>query len=354
MFWRWRRMRGEGRRGEWGLYGWYSGLMLCGSCFGAVSWVAGVQNLVLFFNLLNNPSSTLTPAQYLSMATQINRWIAAFAVAHATEFLCLSAAKLMVLDRMMEFAMRKGDGLWRRWVVGGRVVMAAVVAGNVVGLGGNVAAAVYFQRTAESFTAASAALAANNTADANNLVVLAFQLKQRALSTQSLQSFSEVAVLLLIIVAFAVVGVACARRLSSEQQRHDELVNTADAAAAAPAWRQLRLRIVGTTAFVFVTFLLRAVYSTMFALANELQNLGSIASCPSNSLCDASCFNVYRLMQLWLIYTPEFQPIVVLISSPLTLLVALLGMTTDRALRQMQSNRQQMGATRDALLQGTG
>ena len=68
-----------------------------------------------------------------------------FAVVYAMEFLCLSAAKLMVLDRMMEFAMRKGEGVWRRWVVGGRVVMAAVVAGNVVGLGGNVAAAVCYQ-----------------------------------------------------------------------------------------------------------------------------------------------------------------------------------------------------------------
>ena len=356
MFWRWRRMDGEGRRGVWRLYGWFSGLMLCGSCFGAVAWGADMQFLVLSFNLNNNPSSTLTNAQYYSMLAQASRWIAAFVVTYAMEFLCLSAAKLMVLDRMMEFAMRKGEGVWRRWVVGGRVVMAAVVAGNVVGLGGNVAAAVYFQRTAESFSAASAAFAANNTADANNFVNLANQQDQLATSTQSLQSFCEVAVLLLIIVAFAVVGAACARRLSSEQQRHDDnpFVNAADAAAAAPAWRQLRLRIVGTAAFVFVTFLLRAVYSTMFALANELQNNSNVVNCPSSNPCDASCYNVYSLMQSWLFLTPEFQLIVVLISSPLSLLVALSGMTTERALRQMQSNRRQMVTTRDALLQGTG
>jgi len=59
-------------------------------------------------------------------------------------------------------------------------------------------------------------------------------------------------------------------------------------------------------------------------------------------------------MQTWLFLTPEFQLIVELISSPLALLVALWGMTTDRALRQMQSNRRQMVTTRDALLQGTG
>ena len=62
----------------------------------------------------------------------------------------------------------------------------------------------------------------------------------------------------------AVVGAACARRVSSA------LLNMNDAAAA--AGRQLRLQIVGTAAFVFVTFLLRAVYSTINALAFELQN----------------------------------------------------------------------------------
>jgi hypothetical protein len=226
----------------------------------------------------------------------------------------------------------------------------------VVGLGGNVAAAVYFQRTAEYISSASAAFAANNTAHGSNFVVLAQQEAQLAASTQSLQSFCEVAVLLLIIVAFAVVGAACARRISSEQQHHDALVNAADAAAAAPAWRQLRLRIVGTAAFVFVTFLLRAVYSTMFALANQLQNASNGVNCPSSNLCDASCYNVYKLMQTWLFYTPEFQLTVVLISSPLALLVALWGMTTDRALQQMQSNRRrrQMGTMRDVMLRGTG
>ena len=341
-------MRGEGRQGEWGLYGWFSGLMLCGSCFGAVAWWADMQVLVLGFNLNNNPaSSTLTIAQAYSIVAQSPRWVAAFVVTYAMEFLCLSAAKLMVLDRMMEFAMRKGEGVWRRWVVGGRAVMAAVVAGNAVGLGGNIAAAVYFQRSGESFSAASAAFAANNTADANNFVNLGVQQNQLAGSTQSLQSFCEVAVLLLIIVAFAVVGAACTRRINSA------LLDTNFAPAAA-AGKQLRLRIVGTAAFVFVTFLLRAVYSTMFALGNKLQNAGNYVNCPGSNQCDASCYNVYTLMQTWLLYTPEFQLMVVMISSPLALLVALLGMTTDRALRQMQSNRRQMGATRDALLQGTG
>jgi hypothetical protein len=185
-------------------------------------------------------------------------------VTYAIEFLCLSVAKLMVLDRMTDFACQ-GDGMSRRWVVGGRVVMAAVVAGQCGGLGGNVAAAVYFERL-PSFTVQHLPRSPPTTLPtATTSSTWGSKDHQLANSTQSLQSFCEVAVLLLIIVAFAVVGAASARRVSSA------LLDMNDAASAA-AGRQLRRQIVGTAAFVFVTFLLRAVFSTMFALANELQN----------------------------------------------------------------------------------
>jgi len=343
MFLRWWRMDGEGRRRVWRLYGWFSGLMLCGSMFGAVAWGAGMQVLVLIYINFHS-SSAHRKAQYYSSYAQLERWSAVYFITYAMEFLCLSVAKLMVLDRMSDFAAPKGDGMSRRWVVGGRVVLAAVVAINVVGLGGNVAAAVYMAQSAESFSAASAAYAANNTADADKLVSLGEQQEQLAVSTEAVQLVCEIAVLLLIIVAFAVVGAACARRVSSA------LVDMTDAFAA--SGRQLRLQIVGTAAVVFVTFLLRAVYSTMFALANALQD--NAVSCPSNNRCDASCYNVYEFMRLWLIYTPEFQVTVVLISSPLALLVALWGMTSERTLQLMQSNRRQMNTMRASMLRGTG
>ncbi len=343
MFWRWWRMDEEGRRGVWRLYGWFSGLMLCGSCFGAVAWGVNMQLLALIYNT-NNSRPRPPIAEFFSLFAQIQLWYAAFSVPYAIEFLCLSVAKLMVLHRMADFAMPKGEGLSRRLAVGGRVVMAAVVVGNVVGLGGNVAASVYFQRTAESFSAASAAFAANNTANFNNFKALATQQQQLAASTQSLQQFFEVSVLLLIIVAFVVVGAACARRVRSA------LLDMNETAAAAAT--QLRRQIVGTAAFVFVTFLLRAVFSTMNALANQLQDVANLARC--HDPCDVSCFNDYEFMRLWLLNTPEFQLVIELISSPLALLVALWGMTSERTLQLMKSNRQQMCTMRDVLLRGTG
>ena len=54
-----------------------------------------------------------------------------------------------------------------------------------------------------------------------------------------------------------------------------------------------------------------------------------------------------------LAYTPELQITVVLISSPLALLVALWGMTSDLALEAMRQNkRQAQKSMRSKMLQG--
>jgi hypothetical protein len=334
MFLRWWRIEEEDRRRVWVLYGWFSGLMCVGSVFGAVTWAFWMQNDVATFT---SQSPGLSPTQKQTLSAQSEYWTAAFYVPYAIEFMLLSVAKLLVLHRMADFAVPKGDGLSRRLAVGGRVVMAAVVVGNVVGLCGNVVAAVLHKQTGDLSNAAGAAFAANSTEAANAILVQAGQKNTVANDAGSVQQFCEVAVLLLIIIAFAVVGPACARRLSSEQQRHDDnpLVDTAYGAAAAPAWRKLRRQILGTAAFVFVTFLLRAVFSTMNALSDALQNLG--VECPTN--CDIPCNNMWTLIQTWLQFTPELQLTVVLISSPLALLFALWGMTDKRTLQHMRSGR---------------
>jgi len=197
---------------------------------------------------------------------------------------------------------------------------------------------VLWKQAGDLFNAAAAAFDANSTEAANAFVVQADQKNTVANDAGSVQQFFEVAVLLLIIVAFAVVGAACARRVSSLLRNlNDEHVEAAG--------RQLRRQIVGTAAFVFVTFLLRAVFSTMNALANALQN--DNANCLT--LCDP-CNNMYSLIQNWLLLAPEFKLSVVLISSPLALIVALWGMTSERTLQHMRSGRAQMATMRSSSL----
>jgi hypothetical protein len=330
----------EDRPRVWVLYGWFSGLMCLGSVFGAVTWVAWMQFLV--FDLTKVVRDN-TPFEVQSLTAQFQYWFAAFCVTYAIEFLCLSVAKLLVLHRMADFAVPKGDGLSRRLAVWGQFVMAAVVVANVVGLCGNVAAAVGATEAGDLNNAAAVAYARNDT-DSYNKYFSQANLKTSALSKAvSVQQFCEVVVLLIIILAFAIVGIASARRVSSAlRDMNDEHVEAAG--------RQLRRQIVGTAAFVFVTFLLRAVFSIMNAVSDALQDYGAACAATDLDACDPSCFNIYTIMQNWLEFTPEFQLIVELISSPLTLLVALWGMTSERMLQTMKWSLRQMTATGGSLV----
>jgi hypothetical protein len=347
MFYRWWRMEKDGRGRVWRLYGWFTALMACGSCVGAAAWAASMMNLAN-----NYKGNTIEDSvQLTSLYALSYSWYAASTVTYAIEFLCLSAAKLMVLDRMSVFAAPQGTRLQTRWAAVGRVVMAAVVLGNAVGLAANAAAAVHFQKAAQDMSTASAYFAANNTKDdldGESFFLLSQEELQRGGSIASVQAFSEMAVLLLIVVAFVVVGVLSARLVSRALREVEKMRavqtfhNPSQAespvfANATTQGRALRLRFVATTAFVFVAFVLRAAFSTMEAVVLQLRDTIT-ESCPD--LCD-ECHNAYYLMSVWMAYTPEFQLMIVFVSSPVALLVALWGMTPKTTLQLMKSSKQE-------------
>jgi len=345
MFRLWWQMDEDDRFAVWRLYGRFCGLMFCGSCFGAVAWLAWLKFLVLGFA---SGGVQLAPTDQYAMVAQGFRWNAAFLIMYALEFFCLSVAKLVVLDRMKDFvSVPRADGAIRRWTVGGRIVMAAVLTGNAVGLVGNIVAAVFFQDAANFYSSSAAAYATNKTHAGFHSLELALEKVQLAQDAQGVQEFAEVAVLLLIILAFVVVGVASARRVNSVLNVLVTLRTESNSAAS----RKLRRQILGTVAVVFVTFLLRAVFSTMHALADALQNAATTCQYTSGP-CDTQCFNVFADIQFWLLYTPEFQLSVVLISSPLAMLVALWGMTSDRALQHMKLGPQPVSSVRQIMLRG--
>ena len=342
MLYLWWRMDEEGRfLRVWSLYGRFCGLMVCGTCFGAVTWAA---RMMQFENLINSQDAGSRGdfVQQRLLLALSHSWYAVFFVTYAIEFLCLSAARLMVLDRMLDFAAGQGEGTRKRWAAGGRMVMAVVVLGNAVGLAANIAAAVHAQRAAEAASAASALFAASSTQLALESFLLSQTELQLAVSIAAVQSFCEVAVLLLIVAAFVVAGVACARVIRFRLLAVD--------AASVPAavgnyvhlvGGELRRRMVVTTVVVFVAFVVRSVQSTMFAVARQLQDQATM--CPGvTDPCDPSCHNVFTHINQWAANTPEFQVTVVLVSSPLTLLVALWGMTSRQTLHAMKSKEQEV------------
>ena len=262
-----------------------------------------------------------------------------FRVTYAIEFFCLSVAKLLVLDRMLTFSAAKEQGKAERLSNGRRMVMILVVTGNLVGLGSYIASAVFYKEAGDLAAAAAAGYAANitSTADDGSLasqpLAYADKAKARASNAQysgSFQEFSEVTVLLIIIAAFIVTGVASARRIAASLRAMNREAHRVQG-------QLLRLQLVATVAVVFVTFLLRAVFSTMYAIASSRQN--TAVECKGTGPCNPTCFSTGELMLKWLTATPEFQAMVVLISSPLSLLVALWGMTSMRMLRLMKQDR---------------
>ncbi len=52
--------------------------------------------------------------------------------------------------------------------------------------------------------------------------------------------------------------------------------------------------------------------------------------------CDITCFKDLEQMSTWFYFTPEFTMITFFISSPLALLVALWGMTSERMLQRIR------------------
>jgi hypothetical protein len=222
------------------------------------------------------------------------------------------------------------------WAVAGRVVMAVVVLGNAAGLVANAAAVIHSQKAAESDYTASAYYAANNTKDGDKFDALGLHEVQLSGSIQSVQRFAEVAVLLLIVVASVVVGLLCARILYTRVKPIG--VDAGYDAFIATVGRTLRLQMLGTTGFIFVTFLLRSVYSTMLAVALQLRDADK--SCPGvTNGCDSSCYNEYTHIVKWMFHTPEFQQVIILISSPVAQLVALWGMTTKSTLHLMMTSK---------------
>jgi len=360
MFTLWWRLGEEGRRDVWRLYGVFTALMCIGSCAGAAAWAVSMESSVASFITSVNireypfpmPNPNYSYPQILLISARGYKYAAWFKFVYPLEFLILSIVKLTVLDRMKTFSAPQGDLRDKqRWAKAGRVVMVLVVAGGVVGICGNIASGVYRLQAADSMVSAANILASNNGSFFTALPLITQSQHENDLSTQiaSLQEFSEMCTLLLMVAAFVVVGVTSARRVDSS-------LASLRAGASVKA-KHLRRQIVVTAVVVFVTFLLRAVFASFNAVSATRQNLGAVCQSPCSTATSMFCpepYNQFTHMQLVLLYTPEIQILVVLISSPLALLVALWGMTSGRTLSAMRRSTKLMESMQGSMLRGEG
>lgn len=273
-----------------------------------------------------------------------------------------SLALLLVLHRVKDFAfgtqaMRSTEQLRNKNLVV-RSVFVAVALLILLSIFSSWAASAYFLQGSNLNFHAAQAYANNNTVDGNRLRLAAAEVQGRGDSVLGITRSADAAVLLLIVLAFIAMAAFSSKAIRSAlrtlfiaEQKFDEVShalarsargagasfeqNKKLIAAASLEGRRLRWKILSSFTYAFVALLLRAILTLIYALASAGQDNSN--SC-DRSYC-AACKNVFSNIQGWLLYTPFFQFIAVLLSSPLATAVALWGMSGVGVLESLTSAR---------------
>ena len=366
----------------WEQLGWFSGLMCAGSVAGAVAWGAFMQGNALQYE---SDAPTVTAQQGYALLASSNRWGAVFLIFYPVEFLCLIMAKVMLLGRLSNHASHNynsqewhpDDGVGACHCIGEyaleklhRAISRAVALASVAGVLALVVAAVYHVKAAVQRDQAAAACDAQG--NATNLCTALLNdyinFQNIADDAVAVQAVLEAIVLVVMCAAYTVFIPVCVSMFGRAERRlirilgqieykldHSEVLLPAQynpqAARGAAAGAEIRMRcdkakellkstlaaataqrrrFVGACSIVLLTFLLRASFDLLNAYANVNSPQNSSPLC---GLCDP-CQSDQFLIYIWLQYTPEFQSIVVALSSPLPLVVSLWLMMTkeDRML----------------------
>jgi hypothetical protein len=343
----------------WPLLGWFSGLLCAGNVAGCVAWGAATQFNALYWELFE-PGNTRV--QFYTLGASYNRWQTAFYIPNGLEFFCLIIAKLLLLGRLLRDATRilrdeeqEMSGVRASWRDGRALPMLYKVFASVVTLCSAVGMAAYAaggvynsQNSALNDQAAAACDPLGYDTSSSRLFAPAIDdtttLKYDCLAVQSV---SEAAALLLIssmylvLVTLSVSIFRQAEKVAAHalDATHSNYASpTAAIAIVGDAMRaaaEQRRRLILACAVVLISFPCRIAFDLLQAYATYNVQFNELCpspcgTCQSNqyvqrSLPAALLCNVVNMyaVRAWLAYTPEFQPLVVAVSSPLPLTVSL-------------------------------
>ncbi len=168
-------------------------------------------------------------------------------------------------------------------------------------------------------------------------IISASDALSRGLTFAGYGSICEGCSLFIMLVSFLIAGVLCIRRFYSG------LTNSSTEAGRRVI--KVRRQIIVTVSSVFVTFLIRAFYAGVLAASRQGGNVfstiwsegkeGFQSKCDGFDLCNP-CQGLGIIVQIWLSLCPAFSFTVFLLSSPVSILVVLWGMTTDSSLPSLE------------------
>jgi hypothetical protein len=345
--WCLRWVRAGAWEGAWGQLGLLSGMVCVGSVVGVVAWSANLQsNNFLFEAYLPG----ISRRQFYTVYASYLRLNAVFFIFYGFEFLGLIISKLMLLGRLTNNATQNSQvdekemsGVRRTWLpTVYRLMAGVVVVGSVVAMVADAVTGAYNVQAAGLYDEAADACdaAGKDTVSTKRFHNAAIAIGTKARSAQFAQASSEALTLLLVSVAFVVIvswSVALVRMMkraaeSALRSVNDGVTMRASEANAArivadamQAATEHRRRLTAACVIVSVTFPVRAALDLLQAYAsfNDPYN-------PVCGPCDP-CQSTPILMHHWLLFTPEFQPIVVAMSSPLPITLSLWLLTKAQA-----------------------
>ena len=338
------------------MYGWFTALCCLGSIAGAISFAARVAALAQRFPRQRIEQIANKTDYEFQQVSEYRVVELSLAMLHFVflpfELGFVIVSQLLILYRMQQFSMSRllQSPLWTLFA---RVFLAAVFSGIVVGICGNAAGVKYLGDAVALSAKSVAAFAAGDIDSAKTLQRQAKSIESYAAGLLGIQRFCEVCILILMISVFVIVGIASYRiialalgtlfraetRIISEggaKQSRDLL------SQAGSQGRRLQFKIIATIVFVFLTILVRSLFSIIYAMALSLNEISNKCS---SSECNP-CKNVYSHILSWILYTPEFQQVTMLIASPVSQLVALWGMSGVRAFEQTAEQQVNLQAAR--------
>jgi len=334
----------------WPLLGWFSGLMCVGSTAGCVAWGAASQANTWYFAARQNGG---TRAQFYSYNSKRTVWLTAFYIPNGLEFLFLIIPKLLLMGRLASNAARSlRDEVPQMRVVRSswlgrcvlpmvknsydlvKVVAVAVVLCGVVGVAAYIAGAAYAIEASRLDMQASAACDPLGN-DTNSSLLFAPALEDAVTNRYtciSVQTTCEAVALVVVTCAYLLhvtLSVAIFRQAEkvaahaltlapfSDGRQNQTSVVVAIVNDSMRAAAEQRRRLTLACVIVLICFPCRAAFNLLDAYsAFKVQYNSACSGC-------GECQPLQYIVKAWILYTPEFQPLVVALSTPLPLTVSL-------------------------------
>ncbi len=301
-------------------------------------------NLSLIFDIDTSlkTNSTLTAAQLQRYSLRY-KYSALYHFFFPMELFFFVAANLLVLHRMQhQYRLRNEDSgieisssKLSLWPV--RLFYGAVMVCNLTGFIGNVVATVQWSQAGDLYNQAAEDFLAENVSAGLSRLQLARAMVSTSANTSSIQRFCEAIALLTTSVAFLLaairshriiataLGALSAFIMSRDRSRVELAVNHSIDTARSMIEKGAVLQQKIWTTFLFLALLVlaRSAFSVLTALTQGFQDIGNTCSIDP---CDP-CKNEFTHMHYWVLYTPALQQTVILLTSPISMLIALWGMS---------------------------